>query len=325
MQTTIPRRSAVFGLAAAGASLSAPAWAKPAYPDKPISFIVGFSPGGGSDTVARLTAERLSTVFGQSVVVENRAGAGGRIASEFVAKSRPDGYTILIASASFAIDPALYKHLPFDPIHGFEPVSLIASAPYVLAVNPSVPAHSVAELIALAKQEPGKLNDASAGPGSALDLAFRLFRSMAGVNVVEVSYQGANGIPDLVAGRVQMTFAGLPQTAAYIKSGKLRALAVTTPQRSALAPDLPTIAETLPGYAVTSWYGALAPAGTPPAVVNALGRAIASIMKEPAVRQRFTTTGLEPDGSNPAAFSQTITSEIAKWKKIAREAHLTLG
>lgn len=326
MRRRIFRRSVLYGVAAAGAGLSIRAGAADAYPDKPVSFIVGFSPGGGSDTVARLIAERLSKLWGQSVVVEHHAGAGGRIASEYVAKARPDGYTILIASASFVIDPALYAHLPFDPIHGFAPISMIAAAPYVLAINPSVPAHSVADLIALAKREPGTLNDASAGPGSTLDLAFRLFRSMADVQIVEVSYQGANGIPDLVAGRVQMTFAGLPQTAAYIKSGKLHALAVTTPQRSALAPDLPTVAESgLPGYAVTSWYGALAPAKTPPAIVRKISTDIASVLAEPDLHQRFITSGLEPRGTTDEDFSRTIVNEIAQWKDVAQRAHLHLG
>ena len=325
MPQQISRRTALLGMAATAGALT-PAWAEDSYPQKPVSLIVGFSPGGGSDTVARLVAARLTQLWGQQVVVENRAGAGGRIATEFVAKAKPDGYTLLVASASFAIDPALYAKLPFDPVHGFVPVSLIASAPYVLVLNPSVPAHSVAELIALAKKDPGKLNDASAGPGSTLDLAFRLFRSMAGVDIVEVSYQGANGIPDLVAGRVQLTFAGLPQTAAYVKSGQLRALAVTTPQRSGLAPELPTIAESgVPGYDVTSWYGALAPAGTPAAIVAKFNAAIDQILKEPELRQRFNAAGLDPRGGSTAEFAQLVDSEITKWKDVAQRAHLSAG
>jgi tripartite-type tricarboxylate transporter receptor subunit TctC len=293
-------------------------------PGKPIRFVVGFSPGGGTDTVARLLAAKLSDQWHQSVVVENRAGAGGRIASELVAKAKPDGSTLLFVSASFAIDAALYKNLAFDPIAGFAPVSMAAAAPYVLAIHPSVPAKTVAELVALAKAKPGTLNAASAGPGSTLDMAFRLFRSMSRTDIVEVNYQGANAIPDLIAGRVQMTIAALPQTAAFIKSGQLRALAVTTGQRSAQAPDLPTIAESgVPGYDVTSWYGALMPAGTPPALVAGFNKAITEALADTDTAARFTASGLEPRSSTPQDFARTLASEIATWKQIAQAANLS--
>jgi tripartite-type tricarboxylate transporter receptor subunit TctC len=309
------------GLLAVSLLAAFPAWADAAYPDKPIRFVVGFSAGGGTDTVARILGQKMSEIFGQQIVVENRPGAGGRIASQVVAKSRPDGATILFVSAGFAIDAALYKTLSFDPIGDFAPISMAASAPYVVVVHPSVQAHTVAELIALAKRAPGTLNDASAGPGSTLDLAFQLFRSKAGVNIVEVSYQGANGIPDLISGRVQLSFAGLPQTAAFIKSGQLRALAVSTPQRSALAPDLPTVAESgLPGYAVTSWYGALAPAGTPPAIVAKLSDGIKQALADPQVRARLVANGIEPRGTSPDEFAGTIKSEIDQWKKVVKDA-----
>ncbi len=312
-------------LLAAPLLLSAlPARAQSPVPSKPIRFVVGFSAGGGTDTVARLIAARLSDLWHQSVVVENRAGAGGRIASELVAKAKPDGSTLLFVSASFAIDAALYKNLAFDPIGGFAPVTLAASAPYVLVVHPSVQAKSVAELVALAKAQPGKLNAASAGPGSTLDMAFRLFRSMSGTDIVEVNYQGANAIPDLISGRVQMTIAALPQTAAFIKSGQLRALGITTAKRSAQTPDLPTIGESgVPGYDVTSWYGALMPAGTPPALVAAFNKTINDVLTEPETAARFAAAGLEPRGSTPEDFAHTLASEIATWKQIAQAANLS--
>ena len=308
---------------------SAPAWAQTpdaaGYPNKPIRFVVGFSPGGGTDTVARILAQKMAEIFGQQIVVENRAGAGGRIASEVVAKARPDGATVLFVSAGFAIDAALYKKLGFDPIGDFAPISMAASAPYVVVVHPSVAAHSIAELIALAKSKPGTLNDASAGPGSTLDLAFRLFCSKADVNMTEVSYQGASGVPDLISGRVQISFVGLPQTAAFIKSGQLRALAVTTPQRSVLAPDLPTVAESgLPSYQVTSWYGALAPAHTPPGIIAKLSEGIEQALADPQVRQRLAANGIEPRGTSPDAFATTIRDEIGQWKQVVKDAGIPM-
>lgn len=321
MMHPLSRRSL---LAAPLALTALPARADSPAPGKPIRFVVGFSAGGGTDTVARLLAARLSELWNQSVVVENRAGAGGRIASEVVAKAKPDGATLLFVSASFAIDAALYKKLAFDPIGGFVPVTMAASAPYVLVVHPSVPAKTVAELVAYAKANPGKLNAASAGPGSTLDMAFRLFRSMSGADIVEVNYQGANAIPDLISGRVQMTIAALPQTAAFIKSGQLRALGLTTGKRSVQAPDLPTIGESgVPGYDVTSWYGALMPAGTPPALVAGYNQAINQVLKEPETAARFAAAGLEPHGSTSEEFGKTLASEIATWKQIAQSANLS--
>jgi tripartite-type tricarboxylate transporter receptor subunit TctC len=320
----VSRRTALVSAGLACIARPSMAQAPVDYPTKPVRLVVGFSAGGGTDTVARLIAARLTEMWGQTFVVDNRTGAGGRIASEVVAKARPDGTTVLFASASFAIDAAMYHNLAFDPIAGFKPVTMVASAPYVLVVNPAVPATSVAELIALAKRQPGTLNEASAGPGSTLDMAFRLFRSMAGVDIVEVNYQGANGIPDLVAGRVQMTIAALPQLAAYIRSGQLRALAVTTAKRSSLAPDLPTIAESgLPGYDVTPWYGVLVPGRTPDEIVAKLQAGIAAVLAEPETRARFAAAGMEPLGSTPDAFAQTLKTEIGQWTSIAAAAKLS--
>ena len=294
------------------------------YPAKPMRFVVGFAPGGGTDTVARILAQKLGESFGQSVVVDNRAGAGGNIANELVATAAPDGYTILFVSASFAIHPSLYKKLPYDPAKDFTPVSLASSSPYLLALHPSVPARSVQELIALAKAQPGKLNYASAGTGSTLHLAAELFKSMAGVDIVHVPYKGANGITDLLAGAVQLTFAGLPQTLPHVKAGRLRGLAVTTSQRAAAIPELPTIAEAgVPGYEVDSWYGVLEPAGTPTSRIDALSNAIRAALREPDVKAKFAAQGLETRGTSPRDFGAYITREMPKWAKVVRAAGIS--
>ncbi|MGE5526651.1 MAG: tripartite tricarboxylate transporter substrate binding protein, partial [Rhodospirillaceae bacterium] len=287
-----------------------------AYPTKPLRFVVGFAPGGGTDTVARILAQKLGEAFGQSVVVDNRAGAGGNIANALVATAPADGYTILFVSASFAIHPSLYRKLPYDPAKDFTPVSLASSSPYLLALHPSVPVRSVRDLIAFAKSQPGKLNYASAGAGSTLHLAAELFKSMAGVDIVHVPYKGANGITDLIAGAVQLTFAGLPQTLPHVKAGRLHGLAVTTSQRAAAIPELPTIAEAgVPGYEVDSWYGVLEPAGTLPARVEKLSGAIRSALREPDVKAKFAAQGLEPRGTSPGDFGAYIAREMPKWAK----------
>jgi hypothetical protein len=255
------------------------------------------------------------------VVVDNRPGAGGNIANEIVARAGADAYTVLIASSSFSIQPALYNNLTFRPLVDFAAVSLASSAPYLLVVHPSVAAQSVRELIALAKAQPGKLNYASAGAGSALHLAAELFKSMAGVDFVHVPYKGANGITDLIAGAVQITFAGPPQTMPHVRAGRLRALAATSAKRAAVAPSLPTIAEAgLPGYEVESWYGALVPGGVSPARVQQLADAINRALAAADVREKLSVAGLDARGSTPPEFATVIRDDIAKWTRVVREA-----
>ncbi len=236
--------------------------------------------------VARLLALKLAETWAQPLVVDNRPGAGGNLANEIVVRSAADGYTLLCASSSFSIIPSLNRDLSYSPLKDFAPVTLASSAPYLMVLNPAVPAQSVTEFIALAKAQPGKLNYASAGSGSTLHLAGELFKSLAGVDIVHVPYRGATGITDLIAGAVQLSFAGLPQTLPHVKAGRLRALAVTTLRRAAAVPDLPTIAEAgVPGYEVDPWYGVIAPAGTPRAIIDRLNAAFAQALAAPDVKE----------------------------------------
>lgn len=291
------------------------------YPAKPLRFLVGFAPGGGTDTVARILAQKLGEASGQPVVVDNRAGAAGTIANELVARAAPDGYTLLFMSASFTIHPALTRRLAYDPRRDFAPVTLATSSPYVLALHPGVPAQSVRELIALAKAQPGKLNYASAGTGSTLHLAAELFRSMAGVDLVHVPYKGANGITDLLAGAVQLTVAGPPQTLPHVRAGRLRALGVTTARRSATLPELPTLAESgVPGYEVDSWYGVLAPAGTPATRIAWLNEALRRILDTADVKAKLTAQGMDMRGTTPDAFRDYLAAEFPKWAQVVRTA-----
>ncbi|NLS06084.1 tripartite tricarboxylate transporter substrate binding protein [Rhizobium sp. P32RR-XVIII] len=312
--------TAVVSLAIGAGAVSAE---EPSYPTRPVKVVVGFAPGGGTDTVARFVAEALGKLWKQSVVVENRPGAGGQIAEGYAAKANGDGYTLLADSASLTINPALRKSLPYK-MSDFVPISLMSSSPYVLVINPQVQAKSVKELIALAKQKPGELSYASAGVGSSLHLAGELFKSMAGVDIVHVPYQGADGITDLISGRVQMAFAGLPQALPQIKAGKLVALGVSTPTRSPLLPDVPTIAEAgVPGFEVISWYGLLAPAKTPKPIVDKISADVATVLKDKDIKDRFLALGLEPVGTSSDEFAGHIKSEVEKWDGVVKKAGIT--
>ncbi|MGV6873441.1 Bug family tripartite tricarboxylate transporter substrate binding protein [Pseudochelatococcus sp. B33] len=294
------------------------------YPDGPVDFIVGFSPGGGTDTVARITAEALGKQWGKATVVDNRAGAGGAIAAELVAKARPDGKTLLFDSASFTLRPALETDLPFDVTKDFVPVSLVSAAPYVLVVNPNVKANSVEELVKLAKERPGELTYASAGIGSSLHFAAELFKSLAQVDIRHIPYQGAAGIPDLIAGRVDMAFAGLPQALPQIQAGKLRALAVTTLEPSEQLPDVPTMQQAgVEGYEMQSWYGLFAPAATPQPIFHKIAEDVVAAAKDPEVQRKLASQGLEARGTSPDDFAAYVTTEIEKWKGIVKQAGIT--
>ena len=291
------------------------------YPTKPIRMLVGFAPGGGTDTTARTIAQPLSEALGQQVIVDNRAGAAGNIAADIAAKSPPDGYTILMGTiAALAINPSLYQKLPFDPVKDFEPITLAVSSTNVLAVHPSVAVKNVRQLIALAKAQPGKLTYGSSGIGGAGHLAGVLFDQLAGTTMVHVPYKGgAPAMIALISGEVQMVFATAETAVPQIKSGKIRALGVTMAKRTALLPDLPTIAEAgLPGYEANNWYGLLLPAKTPRAIVDRLHREAVKVLNTPAIKEQLFRQGLDASPSTQQEFAAYIKSEIAKWAKVVK-------
>jgi tripartite-type tricarboxylate transporter receptor subunit TctC len=290
------------------------------YPAKTIRYIVPFPPGGATDTLARTIAQKLNAAWGEPVVVDNRPGAGGNLGTELVAKSPPDGHTLLLAVNSHAINASLYARLPYDPVKDFAPVSLLATTPNVLVVHPSLPVRTVKDLIALAKSKPSQLTFASAGAGSGAHLAGELFQSMAGVALVHVPYKGiVAGVTELMGGQVSLTFAVLPVVYPQVQAGKLRALAVTSAQRSALVPDLPTVAESgMKGFDVVSWFGTLVPAGTPPEVIGKLNRELVKILYLPDVKQKLSAIGLEVKGSSPAEFATFIKADWAIWDKVIK-------
>jgi tripartite-type tricarboxylate transporter receptor subunit TctC len=294
------------------------------YPTRPIRIIVPLS-AGAADTLARAIGQKLTEVSNQPVIVENRPGAGTTLGSDIVARATPDGYTLLMATFSHAVNATFYRKLPYDTIKSFAAVTLVASAPNVLEVHPSVPARTTAELIALAKAQPGKLNFASAGNGSSSHLAGELFRMMSGINIVHVPYKGAApALADLLGGHVQMSFDPLPSSLSNIKSGKLRALAVTTLSRSPSLSDVPTISESgIPGYELNGWSGLLVPAGTPARVVNFLNSHIVKILQMPDVKSRFTSMAFEVIGNTPEEFQRFIEREVDKWGKVVRSANIS--
>lgn len=292
------------------------------YPTKPIRLIVPFAPGGGVDSVARLLAQSLSVNLGQQVVIDNRGGAGGIVGMEIVARAAPDGYTMLMSHVGFTAMPGLYKKLPFDPVKDFTGVVVAASGVYVLVVNPAVPVKSVNELIAYAKANPGKLCYASAGTGSTIHLAGELFKRMAGIELLHVSYKGAApALTEVVAGEVQMMFGTATNTLPMVKAGKLRALAVTSAKRSALAPELPTVAESgLPGFEVAGWYGFAAPVMTPKPLVARINTDTNRALRSTDLVERLRFQGLEPVGGTPEESTALIRNDVARWTKVIRDA-----
>jgi tripartite-type tricarboxylate transporter receptor subunit TctC len=313
-------------LALAVAATTAEAVAQ-AYPNRPVRMVVPLSPGGFADVPARVIAPRLSEALGQTVFVENKPGAGATIGTDFVAKSKPDGYTLLFTGTPHVISPALYKNLPYDPLKDFAPVMLVASGPYVLVVNPQLPVRSVQELIAAAKAQPGKIDYASSGNGSAQHLVSALFTSMAGIDLNHVPYKGSGpAMQDLLSGQVKVSFAGIPNVMPSLKSGKLRALAVSTPKRSPDLPDVPTVAEAgVPGYDATLWLALLAPAGTPGDVVQKLYAEATKTLREPEVQKAIAATGVEVSILGPEELPAFLQSEADKWGKVARESGATIN
>jgi tripartite-type tricarboxylate transporter receptor subunit TctC len=310
----------------AAVALSTGALAQSDYPVKPVRFIVGQAPGGATDIVARLVASKMPEALGQNVLVENRTGAAGSIGAASVAKSAPDGYTLLVVSSSYAINPSLYSNLPFDPQKDLAPVSLLAEAPFLLVVHPSVPARSVKDLIALAKAQPGRLTYGSGGNGSSGHLAGALFEMGSRVKLTHIPYKGAGqALVDVVSGQITFMFASVLSSTPQIKQGRLRALGVTSRKRSGALPEVPTIAEAaVPGYTTTTWYGLLAPAGTRQPVIDRLSSAAHKAVRSPELRERMLSDGAEPIGSSPGEFEKHLATEMAKARKIVQSAGVKL-
>jgi tripartite-type tricarboxylate transporter receptor subunit TctC len=290
------------------------------YPSKPLRLIVPFPPGGSNDIMARMTATQLGERLGQTVVIENKGGAGGVLGTDIAAKSPPDGYTILLISVAYAFGPALYKQLPYDPETAFTPITILGRGPSALTVHPSVPVNSVKELIELAKANPGKLNYASAGVGSFQHLSCALFVNQAGIDVVHIPYKGGGpAMADVIGGQAQIVMPSLIQVVPHIKSGRLKVLGTSGAKRSSILPDVPTIAETLPGYESYNWWGLLVPAGTPKPVVDRLYAAVTELLRSKETSNRMETEGAEPVRMTSAEFGRFISAELKKWSQVARE------
>ena len=291
------------------------------YPNKPIRLVVGFPPGGAADILGRIAAQQLTATLGQQVVVDNRGGAGGLIATEIAVKAAPDGYTLLFTSIPHVINPHLYRKVNYDAIRDFTPVIQFVAVPLMMAAHASLPANSVKELIAYAKAHPGQINYASAGSGSSSHLAMELFKTMAGVDLVHIPYKGTGPLlTDLIAGQVKLTIASAVPLAPPVKAGRLRGLAVTSPARSAAFPELPAVAETVPGYEVVNWFGILAPSGTPQAVVARVNTALSKALRSPDLVRTLNARGADAAGGTPEDFGKVIKADFAKWGKVVKES-----
>ena len=298
----------------------------PTYPSKPVRLIVPFAPGGFTDVVARILGQRLAAAMGQPFVIENKAGAGSIIGTDFVAKSPPDGYTLVMVSTTHVISPWIYKSLPYDAIKSFTAVSKLVDSAYVLLVNPKVPARNVQEFIALAKAAPDTLHYASSGNGSSQHLMGGLFVSMTGAKLIHVPYKGSGGaMTDLVGGVVESSFAGVPNALSQVPAGRLKALAVTTAKRSPQLPDVPTLQEAgVPGYEASVWLALLAPAGTPPDIVNKLNLEIGKLMNSPDTKKALFDAGVEVAPSSPEAMTEYLVQELARWGKVVKDTGIKL-
>jgi tripartite-type tricarboxylate transporter receptor subunit TctC len=313
----------LIGVLATGLAVLGPGWvAAQSYPAKPVRIIVPFPAGGGTDLMARTMGDKIGAVLGQPFLVDNRSGAGGALGTELAAKAAPDGYTLLVNSSSaLVIGPNLMQKSPYDPLRDLTPVILIGSAPNVLVVHPSVPAKTVKELIALTKQRPGELNYASNGAGTLSHLTGELFKLRAGIEMVHVPYKGGPpAVTDTMAGNVSLLFAAFPTLSAQIRSGRLRALAVTSAKRAAIAPELPTVAETLPGFDSSQWWGMFGPAGMPPGVVSRLNAEMQKALALADVKKRLAADAAEPIGGSAADCAQFLRADFDKWRKVINDA-----
>lgn len=294
------------------------------FPERPLRMIVPFPPGGSVDVVARIAGQKMTEIAGQSIVVDNRAGASGNIGTELAARAPADGYTIMMTTIPLVVNPSLFSKIPYDVVRDFAPVSLIAAAPFVLAVHPSLPARSVKELVALARARPGQLNYASAGSGTNLHIAAELFKNLSGTNIVHVPYKGGGpALTALLGGEAQLSFLGVVAVVPHVKSGKMRALALTAAKRSAVLPDLPTIAEAgVPGYEFASWYGVLAPAGTPAPRITKLHDILVKSLRSPDLAGRMAAEGADIIAGSPQQFAAYLKTELAKWAKVVKDSGL---
>jgi len=317
------KQPALAALALITALAALPLYAqKSIYPDKPVRLIVPFAPGGGIDTIGRIMAQTLTASFGQSVVVDNRAGAGGKIGIETALDAAPDGYTMLFISGGYCANAAIYK-LPYDPIADVTPVAMIGESGYVIALNPTVPAKNTSELIALAKAKPGGLNYGTSGVGGLTHLATELFELMAGIRMAHVPYKGSGpALTDLLGGQIQVSFAAVPVTMPHVKTNRLRAIAVTTARRIGAIPEIPTIAETLPGYETILWYGVLGPKGLPKNLVERWNREIRKATKLPDMKERLVSEGFAIDDSPPEVFQAVLKRDVEKWRRVVTEARV---
>jgi tripartite-type tricarboxylate transporter receptor subunit TctC len=296
-----------------------------AFPDKPVHWVVGYPPGGSTDITARLMGNYLSQKLNQQFIVENKSGAGNNIGTDAVIKSPPDGYTVYLVNPANAINTTLYKKLPFDFVHDMAPVGGIIRVPNVMVVHPDVPAKTVAEFIAYAKADPGKINMASSGNGTSVHLSGELFMTLTGVKMTHVPYRGSNpALTDMLSGRCQVMFDNMPSSLPHIKAGKLRALAVTTDHRSPALPDVPTLGDTVKGYEASAWFGMGAPAKTPKEAIAVLNKGINEGLADPKMKPRFDDLGGVPMGGTPEDFGKTVVNETAKWKKVVEFAGISV-
>ena len=320
----IKRTVTVLALGAIGV-IAVPVWAQTSYPTRAIRMVAPFAPGGATDFVARMVAQKLSERLGQPVVVDNRSGAGGNIGFEIVVRAVPDGYTLMTVSSSYATNAALTPKLAFDPIKDVTPISLIGVAPLVLVVHPSVAARSIPELIALAKAQPGRLKYGSSGTGASPHLAGELFKASAGIDLLHVPYKGSGpALIDTLSGQIDLTFISMLVVRSHINAGRLRLLAVGTPQRVKALPDVPAIAETLPGFQSTSWYAVMAPPRLPAPLVARLNTEVNALVKSPDVADRLANDAVEPRAVSPEATAKHVANEIARWRTVAQRAGVRL-
>lgn len=319
------RRSHLLALGAGLAALvPSAAFAQASYPDKPIRFIVPYPPGGGTDVIARIVQERFQAALGQPIIIENRGGAAGSLGTDIAAKSAPDGYTVLFTLSSHTINPAIYPKLPFNTVKDFEPVGTVASLPQILVANPQFPANTVAELTALAKAKPDTLSFASVGNGSPGHLAGELYKLRTATQLTHVPYRGGGpAVTDVMGGQIPLLWVSIPAAAQFVKTGKLKALAVSTVKRSAAFPDVPTMQEAgVPDFEVDSWYAMFVPAKTPKAVIDRLNKALNMVVAQPEIRERLLAQGSEGVGGTPEALGKTVDVELLRWAKLVKDASI---
>jgi tripartite-type tricarboxylate transporter receptor subunit TctC len=307
-----------------GAVSTGTALAQANYPDKPVRFVVPYPPGGGTDVIARIVQDRFQALLGQPIIIDNKGGAGGSVGSELAARAAPDGYTVLFTLSSHTINPAIYPKLSFDTIKDFESIGTVASLPQILVANPMVPASTVAELVALAKAKPELLAYASVGNGSPGHLAGELFKLRTGTQMTHIPYRGGGpAVTDVISGQVPLLWVSIPAAAQFVKTGKLKAFAVSTLKRSAAFPDVPTVQETgVPDFEVDSWYAMFVPARTPQPVIDRLNRALNAVLTEPAIREKLLAQGAEGVGGTPQTLTRIVAAEIPKWAKLAKDANI---